>query len=345
MPMGWWGVLVDRVTRALAAAPLLALAAACAAGGVAGGVLGLVLMARASESDGWAALGAFVAGLVLGVSVAAVAYVLALVVAARLLFPAGRRAGPVLLALLGPVAVTSIGAALLAPLRPTAAGASVAFALFVAAAAGCGPAAFVWCGASGRLRRAAVAVVAVPALAAGAVAGVAHVVGQAREERVVARVPLVLFDGDTADPDLAGWRRDAFDDVVLRPAGGFTDRGREGYLKYFTPSGVTFVTMHTDAGDCSAPAAGYTCARAGALPAGELRRYLRSTPYGSYPRSAGYLALVYPDGSAVSVNVSTEQGSLDGPALEPARALLGSLQRVARGRFEDRTDARVTLAQ
>ena len=159
-----------------------------------------------------------------------------------------------------------------------------------------------------------------------------------------AETPLVLFGGTTADPGFPGWRRDQFATLRLRPSHSFTDRGHEGYLKYFTPSGVTFVTMHTDAGDCAATAPAYTCSTAGELPDGELRSYVRTASYGTYPQADGYLALVYPDGSAVSVDV--EPGPYDDPAesLAQARSVLASLERVDRDRFEDQAGTSLSLS-
>ncbi|MFD1365263.1 hypothetical protein [Actinoplanes sichuanensis] len=82
----------------LAAAPMLVLAGGVGVGTVAGFVVGAAQMAGADND--WAALGAFLWGLLVGIVVAVVVYVAALIVVARRLFAPGRRAAPVLLTLL-----------------------------------------------------------------------------------------------------------------------------------------------------------------------------------------------------------------------------------------------------
>ncbi len=327
----------------LVAGPVLALVAGCAAGAAVGALAGVVAWSGASDSDDWAALGALLVGAVVGVAGVAVVYLTALVVAARRLFAPGRRLQPVLLTVLGSVAVVACGAWLLAVLRSTSVGWTALVLLLGLAAAACGPAGFLWSGGPARLRLVAAGVVLGPLLAAGGVVVVSHVVGQVGTGRVAAEMPLVLFDGTTADPLFPGWRRDRFGTVELRPAHSFTERGHEGYLKYFTPNGVTFVTMHTDAGDCAAPAPGFTCSAAGALPGGQLRWYVPADPDG-YPRLERYLTLVYPDGSAVSVSVASWLFGTEPLGFAEARAVLEALERVDRDRFEEQAGAPLSLS-
>ncbi len=329
-------------SRALVVGPLLALATGMAIGAAAGTGVGLLALAAASPGDDWASLGAFLVGAVAGLAVSAAAYLAALVMAARRLFPAGRRAAPVLLTLLGEVAVAGYGAMLLAVQRPTSGGWTSLVLLLAVTAGGCGPAAFLGVGTSGRPRRTALAAVAGSALVAGLVVTGSGILAQARTDRVADEMPLVLFDGTTADPAYPGWRRDAFTSLLVRPAHSFTEHGHEGYLKYFAPAGVVFVTMHTDAGDCDAPAPEYTCSALGPTSAGQLRSYARTTPDGSYPRADRFLAVVYPDGSAVSVNVAAGSGP-GAIGADQATAVLGALRRVDRARFEDRTGSRLDV--
>ncbi len=329
-------------SRRLSVGPLLALAAGVAIGAAAGTGVGLLALAAASPDDDWASLGAFLVGAVAGLGVGVAAYVAALVLAARRLLPAGRRAAPVLLTLLGEAAVAGYGAALMAVLRPTSAGWTSLLLLLAVTAGGCGPAAFLWVGTSGRPRRAALVVVAGSALTAGLVVTGSDILAQVRTDRVADELPLALFDGTTADPAYPGWRRDVFTSLQVRPAHTFTERGHEGYLKYVAPGGVVFVTMHTDAGDCDTPAPDYTCSALGRTPAGQLRSYARTSPYGSYPRADRFVAVVYPDGSGVSVNLTTGSGRGDSSA-DQAATVLGALRRVDRDRFEDRTGSRLDV--
>ena len=162
-------------------------------------------MAGAGADDDWAAVGALVAGAAVGALVAVGVYVAALVAAARRLFPPGRRARPVLHTLTGQTAVAAYGAALLAVLRPSSMGWTVLVVLLTAGAAACAPAAFVWSGTSGRPRRIAIAAVLVPTLLGGGVVAGTNTAAEVRTGRVAADLPLVLFDGSTADPcSLAG---------------------------------------------------------------------------------------------------------------------------------------------
>ncbi|MGZ4637456.1 MAG: hypothetical protein ACXV2J_00185, partial [Actinomycetes bacterium] len=164
------------------------------------------------------------------------------------------------------------------------------------------------------------------------------------QSRTIDRLPLVLFDGRTADAAYPGWHRDPFGHTAVRAANSFAT-GYEAYLKYVTSTGVTFVTMDSDLGPCRSQATrGYLCAPAGELPTGQLRTYTRVAPYGSYPHEAQFLVLAYPDGSGVSVNVGLPPSRPGGPAaIGAARQVLADLVRVDRATFEERTASTLTL--
>lgn len=176
----------------LAAAPVLALVTAAAVGTVVGGVLAYVLAAEATSD--WDEFGADLMGALVGALVAVVAYVAALIFAAWRMFPAGRRAMPVVLTLLGHAAVGGVVSVLVIVLRPTEAGEVAIAVLVVLAAVGCGPAVFLRFGATGRARR-----VAVPALAAivavtSVVAVVSDVARRADGARVLAEMTSANVD-------------------------------------------------------------------------------------------------------------------------------------------------------
>ncbi|MFI7598383.1 hypothetical protein [Actinoplanes sp. NPDC049681] len=90
----------------LAAGPMLALAAAIALGVLAGGAA--YGMKAASSSSDWGHLGALIMGLFAGALVGLVAYLAALIFAAWRMFPQGCRALPVMLTLLGHIAVGGV---------------------------------------------------------------------------------------------------------------------------------------------------------------------------------------------------------------------------------------------
>src|SRR5215210_5973898 len=151
--------------------------------------------------------------------------------ARRLLLP-GHRLAPVVLARIGPFAPLVIG----------------------------GGFAFLWCGSAAPSQRTLLRAGAV--LAAVIVVGslVLYVMKDARADKAIEELPLVLFDGTTADSPFPSWKRDAFTNTAVRSESGFAPEGHEAYLKYFTAPGVAFITMRTDAGECSPTLLrGYTC--------------------------------------------------------------------------------------
>jgi hypothetical protein len=306
-----------------AAWPLVVLVGAAVASVLGGAVVAFVsLSGSTGDRDDWSELGAILLGLFAGVVVFAVSYVAGLVLAARRAFPPGRRVVPVALALGIPVgmtvfavAVSGVAAMSEADLPPAAA---LPVALAVLAA---GPLAFTWGDSAAGRRRLLVAVVAVAALVVG-IAGVGIGVERARTSRIVADLPLVLFEAGTADAPFAGWRRDDFTSVwVTENHRTFTEQGHSAYLKYLSRGAAIFVTMYTEVGPC-ADTSDYVCRVEGTANGGEQRTYTRVAPYGSYPRSTSFAVLVYSDGSAVSVN-APERGQqfLAGPGggTSPAR--------------------------
>lgn len=327
------GVAPGVGTAKLALAPLLVFAAAAAAAAVSGfGTYALISQGREGEgfeSLGWAIVGAGVA-----VVVGLVVTIVGLVVVARRLFLPGHRAVPVVLAVAGPV-VLFVLAGGLTVLFPG--GSAPLFAGILPLIALATPSlAFLWSGSTaptrGTLLRVSGGVAAV--VVVGSL--VLYVVADAREDKVAAELPLVLFDGTTTDSPYPDWRRDAFGTTVVRSETAFVPEGHEAYLKYFTGTGVAFLTMRSDVGECSpTPVRDYTCQVVGALPAGILRSYRTQVGYHVYPDSAEFLVLVYPDGSGVSVNV-------DGSSI-PAQDILARLQRVDREKFEAATQSEFSL--
>ena len=313
--------------------PLVVLFLAGLAGLLCGTAVVFVSLAASGDEDAWAELGALIMGLVAGFATFGVAYVVGLVLAARRAFPPGHRVLPTALAFGIPVGLVALvlglgGVAELlhADLMP-AVGVVAGVALLAAA-----PLAFAWAGTPKGRRRLLLAGAATVALVV-AVAGVGIGVERARTARTVAQLPLVLFEGRTADPPFAGWRRDAFTSMwVTENRRTFTFHGYSAYLKYMAPGGVVFVTMYTEVGPC-VDTTTYACRVEGTVNGSELRTYTLSSRYGSYPRSSQFAVLAYADGSAVSVN-----------APEPARAsftspavVLRSLVRVDRETFERQT--------
>ena len=217
----------------------------------------------------------------------------------------GHRLAPVVLARIGPFAPLVIG----------------------------GGFAFLWCGSAAPSQRTLLRAGGV--LAAVIVVGslVLYAMKDAREDKAIEELPLVLFDGTSAESPYPNWKRDAFTRTAVRSESAFAPEGHEAYLKYFTAPGVAFITMRTDAGECSPTLLrGYTCQVVGSLPTGELRSYRSPEQYASYPESRDFLVLAYPDGSGVSVNVDGLQ--------QPAQDVLARLQRVDRKTFEAATGAK-----
>ncbi|OJF11700.1 hypothetical protein BG844_24810 [Couchioplanes caeruleus subsp. caeruleus] len=126
------------------------------------------------SSNNWDRLGALVLGFLVGALVAVVVYIAALTVAARRVFPPGRRAAPVLLTLLAHAMVFGVTARIVSTLQPLGDGEPVATTLLALAALACGPAVFLACGTTGRIRRAALGTVASITLAACVTAAVSH---------------------------------------------------------------------------------------------------------------------------------------------------------------------------
>jgi hypothetical protein len=323
-----------------AAWPLLALLAAAIASVLGGAVVAAVSYSGSTgDRDDWSELGAILLGLVAGVVVFAVAYVAGLVLTARRAFPPGRRVVPVALALGIPVgltvfalAVSGVAAMSEADLPPPA-GLPVAVAVLAA-----GPLAFAWGNSAVGRRRLLVAVAAVAALVVG-IAGVGIGVERARTSRIVAQLPLVLFEGRTADAPFAEWRRDEFKSAwVTENRRTFTDQGHSAYLKYLSRGAAIFVTMYTEVGPCM-DTLDYLCRVEGTVDGGEQRTYTRVGQYGSYPRSATFAVLAYSDGGAVSVN-GLERGRqfpASSDFLTRPDEVLRSLVRVDRETFESAT--------
>jgi hypothetical protein len=299
--------------------------------------------ARGNQGDGWGALGAFLLGIAVGMIAFVITYVVGLVLAAGRVFPPGRRLLPVTLSLAIPALVAATTLALTAVAENASArsttGQHVMTAVAFLGSLAAAPAAFAWAGSPKRRRGLAIATAALTVLMVGAtVSGVR--VAQHQLDETAKDLPLVLFTGGTATAPFDGWRRDEFsrttitDDTVP-----FAEQGKATYLKYFAPRRVVFLTMHTHVGACETTTR-YTCRTTGSLSGNELRRYDRIARYGSYPRSAAFHVLVYPDGSAVSVNVEDSIGN--GIQTDPAQ-VLANLVRVDRRAFEHATGAPLRL--
>jgi len=285
------------------------------------------------SSGGFEALGDAILAAGFGALVALVVTVIGLVAVGRRLFQPGHRVVPVLLALVAPPALLALAAAIAGVLPQDVAwilSALTPALLLVPSVV------FTWWGSVGptrtQLARAAGAVAVVVVLGSLLL----YVVSDAREDQVADDLPLVLFDGSSAEAPFAGWTRDPFTATVIRPGSAFAPDGHEAYLKYGTPTGVVFVTMRTDVGECSpTPVGEYTCQVVGSLPAGELRSYRTDQTYPSYPDSPEFVVLVYDDGSGVSLN--TEGTDI------PAQDVLARLERVDREAFEDATGVGMDL--
>lgn len=317
----------------LALAPLLVFAAAAVAAAFCG-FASYALISRGREGEGFESLGWAILAVAAAVIVGVTVIVVGLIVVARRLFLPGHRVVPVVLALAGPV-VPFLLAGGLTVLSPR--GNAPVFAGILPLIALAAPSlAFLWCGGAAPTRGTLLRVVG--GVAAVVVVGslVLYAVANAREDKAVADLPLVLFDGTMVDTPYPDWRHDHFDTTVVRSAKAFAPGGHEAYLKYFTRTGVAFLTMRTDVGECSpTPVRGYTCQVVGALHAGALRSYRTQDPYANYPDSTEFLVLVYPDGSGVSINVDASS--------VPAQEVLARLQRVDRKTFEAVTRSDLSL--
>ena len=316
---------------ALALTPLLVFAAAATAGAVTGVATYFLLSAGRDGGEGFESLGWAILGTIVAVVVGLTVTIVGLIVLARRLFLPGHRVAPVVLALIGPFVPLVLGgglAALFSGNLPVVLGVPLTLAALAAPSL-----AFLWCGSAAPSQRTLLLGGAV--LAAVIVVGslLLYVMKDAREDKAIEDIPLVLFDGNTAESPY-GWTRDAFSTTAVRSETAFAPDGHEAYLKYFTNPGVAFITMRTDVGECSPTLLrGYTCQVVGSLPAGELRTYRTPEQFPTYSRE--FLVLVYPDGSGVSVNVDGLQ--------QPAQDVLARLQRVDRERFEAVTHAELSF--
>ena len=286
-------------------------------------------------TDGWAELGAYLLALAVGVLALVVAYVVGIVVAARHAFAAGRRALPVAAALVLPAALVGL-TAIVAQVTPVPIWPPV-YVVAGAAALAAGPAAFAWTGSRTGQRRLGVAILAVVVLVTtGAVGSTAA--GAAATARAAQTLPLVLFDGRSADAPFDGWRRDPFSRNGIEPGTSPFEGGQQTYLKYFTREGVVFITMHSRAVAC-ADTAEYRCTVVEDLAEGQLRRYTRTSGYGYYPRGAVIDAVVHADGTAVSVQGPDTSSPDPVAAGESSRTVLEALRRVDRQAYEAATGA------
>lgn len=311
--------------------------AALVLAGCVGLAVGLVVLqvGKAGSSDAWGELGAFILAMLVGVVATGVAYVVGIIVAARIALPAGQRAWPAVLALGVPATLMMFTAGVEAA-SPVDVWPPV-YLLAGAAVLVSGPAAFAWGGTrAGRVRLAAAAAAAALAVGVGAAGSVAAAGADA--SRVASKLPLVLFDGRSTDAPFDGWRRDRFTVQRVSQGSGPFAGGQQTYLKYFTSQGVVFVTMHTTVGPCVDDGS-YRCTVTGRQAQGELRRYERVREYGSYPLGARIDVLVYADGSAVSVQgPDTASGRI--PLSDPsADELLATVLRVNQRSFEAAVDA------
>jgi hypothetical protein len=318
------GVAPGVALATLALTPLLVFAAAAVVAAVTGVGTYFLLSAGQDGGEGFEALGWALLGAIVAVIVGLTVVVVGLIVLARRLFLPGHRVAPVVLALVGPFVPLVLGGGLTALFGyvPGVLGIPLTLAALAAPSL-----AFLWCDSAAPSQRTLLRGGAV--LAAVIVVGslVLYVMKDAREDKAIEALPLVLFDGTTAESPYPNWKRDAFTRTAVRQETAFAPEGHEAYLKYFSAPGVVFITMRSDVGECSPTLVrGYTCQVVGTLPAGVLRSYRSPAQYATYPESREFLVLVYADGSGVSVNVDATQ--------QPAQDVLARLQRVDRKAFE-----------
>jgi hypothetical protein len=323
--------------------PVLALIVAVVVGaGV--GIVVTGLGTAGSDDDGFGELGAFLLGLALGVVAFAATYLGGLSVAARRAFPPGRRILPWTLSLAIPAALVAFALALggLADSQGTDYPRALGIMTFIGAVASA-PASFTWA-AHPRTRR-GLALAAASLVALMVVSTAAEIaVTRHQLDQVADRTPFVLFAGRAVNAPFDGWRRDTFRTITIgEDEEPIASHGSSATLKYFAPRNVVFVTMHTDIGPCEDTSL-YTCRATGTLQGNEIRRYERITPYDAYPRSDAFDVLVYPDGSAVSVN-DNETRNVPGTRPDVTTSqVLQSLVRVDRQQFEHATGATLRLA-
>ncbi|MEP6665068.1 MAG: hypothetical protein ABJA81_01355 [Nocardioidaceae bacterium] len=319
---------------ALALIPLLVFGAAAAAAAVTGVGTYFLLSAGQDGGEGFEALGWALLGAIVAVIVGLTVTVVGLIVLARRLFLPGHRVAPVVLALVGPFVPLALGGALTALFSgnlPVVLGVPLTLAALAAPSI-----AFLWCGSAAPSQRTLLRGGAVLAAVIAVGSLVLYVMKDAREDKAIEDLPLVLFDGTTAEAPYPNWKRDAFTRTAVRSESAFAPDGHEAYLKYFSAPGVVFITMRTEVGECSPTLLrGYTCQVVGSLPAGELRSYRSPEQHATYPESREFLVLVYADGSGVSVNVDGLQ--------QPAQDVLARLQRVDRKTFDNATRADLSV--
>lgn len=316
--------------------PLVVLVAAVAAGAVVGAAVGYLTLAASDDADGWAELGALVFGAVTGLVAFVAAYVVGLVLAGRRAFPVGRRTVPVTLALGIPVVFVLLVMILNGVVAPLAIELTPVVGIVAGVAVlAAGPFSFAWGDTAAGQRRlfvAAAAMAVLVLLVAGAGVGAERV----RTNRVVAQLPLVLFDGQTREAPFQGWRHsDSSQLWITEDTGTFTDRGHSAYLTYLTPAGATYITMHTEVGPCQQTAE-YSCRVVGTLKGNEERVYTRNESYTRYLRSPQYLVVVHADGNAVSVS-GLESRRAGVTAVTSPEQVLERLERVDRRTFERET--------
>ena len=310
--------------------------------GVAVGIVVTALGTAGTDDNGFGELGAFLLGAALGVLAFAVTYLVGLAVSARLAFPPGRRALPFALSLAIPALIAA--ATLTLGAVADSAGTDLPQAVGVMAFIGgvvAAPASFAWAGVKyGRryLALSAAALAALMVVTTAADIGFTH----RQIAKAADRLPLVLFAGASADAPFDGWRRDRFGTVTITDdTRSIAERGQRIYLKYFTPDGVAFLTMHTNIGACQDTTL-YTCHTSGTLHGNEIRHYERTSKYGSYPQAGAFDVLVYPDGTAVSVNDESYRayGTRAGTT---TTQILTSLVRVDRHQFERSTGSKLRV--
>jgi hypothetical protein len=325
-----------------AAWPLLSLIAAAVVGVCVGA--GTYILCSTGNDDGWAELGAFLLGIALGITAFAASHLGGLAVGARRAFPHGHRMLPVVLSLAIPALLLAAAVALagLADSEGTDFPRAMGIVAFIGAVAAA-PASFAWAGGARSRRRLAVGAGALIALM---VVSTAAEIGLTRHRlaQVADRMPFVLFAGGSAEAPFDGWRRDAFRTITISDdVGSIAPHGNDAVLKYFASANVVFVTMHTDIGPCQDTPL-YTCRTSGTLQGNEIRRYERIAPYGAYPHSDAFDVLVYPDGSAVSVNDDESRNWPRTPRDFTTTQVLQSLVRVDWAQFELATGSTLRLA-
>lgn len=305
-----------------ALAPVMVASVAVGAGVVTFVAVGGAWWLAADDEDGWAELAAAVAGLAAGLLVAVTCYVVGLVVAVWRVCPRGGRRVPLAVGVLGPTAwcaVAFVVASSVPPLPGPALLATASTVLLAVVVVGGVMLAFAWCRLAAPGRGVVLRVGAVVVAAAVASEAFALAWGEVAERRAVAALPLVLFDGDDEAP-FAGWRRDVLSGTSVQEARDVGGPGHQAWLKYFTPDGVTFVTMYSALRPCETRG-GWACRRLGATPEGELRRY-------QAPSGDVHTAVAHDDGTGVAVRSTASTASVD------AVAVLEALQRVDRRTFE-----------